>query len=60
MLLFIKIQKFQLVRNLVGIRFDKSHAGETLQNEVDFLQKKRGCTGKNEAKNFMIVPSIDG
>jgi hypothetical protein len=39
---FIKIQYFQMVANCLGIGFVKSHAGETLQDAVDFLQKYRG------------------
>ncbi len=39
MKIFIKVEKIHMVMNCLGIRFDKSHAGETLQDAVDFLQK---------------------
>ena len=35
--------------NCLGIRSDKSHAGETLQDAVDFLQKYQGLTGKDQS-----------
>ncbi len=36
---FIKVETFHSVMNCLAIRFDKNHAGETLQDAVDFLQK---------------------
>ena len=46
---FIKVEKFHMVMDCLGIRFDKSHAGETLQDGVNFLQKYQGLKGKDQS-----------
>ena len=48
MIFLKKGNKFQMVMSCLGVRFDKSHAGETLQNAVDLLQKSQGRTGKDQ------------
>ena len=48
MIFLKKGNKFQMVMSCLGVRFDKSHAGETLQDGVNFLQKYQGRTGKDK------------
>ena len=48
MIFLKKSKKFQMVMSCLGVRFDKSHAGETLQDAVDHLQKYQGRTGKDK------------
>ncbi len=48
MIFFKKGYKFQMVISCLGVRFDKSPAGETLQDAVDLLQKYQGRTGKDQ------------
>lgn len=47
--IFIKVEIFHMFMNCLGIRFDESHAGETLQDGVNFLQKYQGLKGKDQS-----------
>ena len=44
------MHNFQLVAIDVHIRFEMSHAGETLQDRVNFLQEKAGQMRKRKVR----------